>query len=59
MHEKPKAIGFLYDNSSRNPRSMFKNATNVDEVERQTGIDFFPNLRDVIENEIEADRGYF
>ncbi|MBR1400305.1 MAG: DNA/RNA non-specific endonuclease [Prevotella sp.] len=55
----PKAIGFLYDNSNRNSRSLFKNATNVDEIEKLTGIDFFPNLRDDIERDVEAVRGYF
>ena len=31
----------------------------VDEVERRTGIDFFPQLDDRTEDRIEADRGYF
>ncbi|MBR5037147.1 MAG: DNA/RNA non-specific endonuclease [Prevotella sp.] len=59
LQDGPKAIGFIYENSSHNSRSMFKNATNVDEIEQLTGIDFFPNLRDEIENRIEAIRGYF
>lgn len=59
MKDTPKAIGFVYENSSRNSRSLFKNATNVDEIERLTGIDFFPRLQDDIETKIEANRGYF
>lgn len=59
MRGTPKAIAFLYDNNNRNSRSMFKNATNVDEVERLTGIDFFPNLKDDIEKDVESVRGYF
>ena len=59
LQDGPKAIGFIYENSSHNSRSLFKNATNVDEIEQLTGIDFFPNLRDDIEKKIEANRGYF
>ena len=59
LQDGPKAIGFVYENSSHNSRSLFKNATNVDEIEQLTGIDFFPKLRDDIETRIEATRGYF
>ena len=59
LQDGPKAIGFIYENSSHNSRSLFKNATNVDEIEQLTGIDFFPKLRDDIETRIEATRGYF
>lgn len=59
LQDGPKAIGFIYENSSHNSRSLFKNATNVDDIEELTGIDFFPNLRDNIEKKIEANRGYF
>ena len=38
---------------------MFSHATTVDEVERLTGIDFFPQLDDKIEDDVEAVRGYF
>lgn len=54
----PKAIGFIYPNASAS-RKMFSYAMTVDEVERITGIDFFPQLEDKVENRIEADRGYF
>ena len=55
----PKAIGFIYDNDGHNSEKMFSHATTVDEVERLTGIDFFPRLEDKIENLVEANRGYF
>ena len=54
----PKAIGFIYPNASAS-RKMFSYAMSVDEVERITGIDFFPQLDDKVEDRIEADRGYF
>ena len=54
----PKAIGFIYPNASAS-RKMFSYAMSVDEVERITGIDFFPQLDDNVEDRIEADRGYF
>ena len=38
---------------------MFKNATTIDEVEQLTGINFFPQLDDVTEDRVEAERGYF
>ncbi len=59
MRGTPMAIGFIYQNSSKNSRKMFSNATNVDEIERITGMDFFPMIPDAVENRIEADRGYF
>ena len=52
-------IGFIYDNNSHNSHKMFSHATNVDEIERLTGIDFFPAVDDKIENVVEAERGYF
>ena len=54
----PKAIGFIYPNASASHK-MFSYAMSVDEVERRTGIDFFPQLDDRTEDRIEADRGYF
>ena len=54
----PKAIGFIYPNASAS-RKMFSYATTVDEVEQLTGIDFFPALRDDVEDKVEATRGYF
>ena len=47
-----KAIGFIYKNTSGNhPLDAYVNS--VDEVERITGMDFFPNLPDSIEEVVE------
>lgn len=48
-----RAIAFVYPNM-KCPGNMSNYATNVDEVERITGLDFFSSLPDDIENEIEA-----
>ena len=51
--ETPKAIGFIYKNAEGNrPKGDYVNT--VDEVERITGIDFFPSLPDDVENKVEA-----
>lgn len=53
MNDTPKAIGFIYKNGDENrPKGDYANS--VDEVERITGIDFFPSLPDKIEKKIEA-----
>jgi endonuclease G len=53
MTGEPKAIGFIYKNGDGNrPKGDYANS--VDEVERITGIDFFPALPDNIENKVEA-----
>lgn len=49
----PKIIGFVLSNSgSSSPVRSF--AVSVDEIERRTGIDFFPQLEDGVENQIEG-----
>ena len=49
----PKAIGFIIkNNDGKKKRDQFVNT--VDEVERITGIDFFPALPDSIEDKVEA-----
>lgn len=51
--DNPKAIGFIYKNAEGNrPKGDYVNT--VDEVERITGIDFFPSLPDNVENRVEA-----
>ena len=51
--EDPKAIGFIYKNAEGNrPKGDYVNT--VDEVERLTGIDFFPSLPDDVEAKVEA-----
>lgn len=50
----PQAIGFIYKNTSGNrPKDSYVNT--VDEVERITGIDFFPSLPDNVEKKVEAE----
>lgn len=49
----PKAIGFIYDNKGQK-MPMKDHVYSVDEVEKVTGIDFFPSLADDIERRIEA-----
>lgn len=49
----PRAIGFFYKNASgNNPLDHYVNS--VDQVERITGLDFFSQLPDDIEDEIES-----
>jgi endonuclease G len=53
LKDKPKAIGFIVrNNEGKKNRDQYINT--VDEVERITGIDFFPALQDDIEDEVEA-----
>ena len=52
---RPKAIGFIFKNTSGN-HPLDKYVNSVDEVERITGIDFFPALPDEVEREVEARR---
>lgn len=52
MGKHPKAIGFIHKNTSGN-RPLDAYVNSVDEVERITGIDFFPSLPDNIENSVE------
>lgn len=54
MTDKPKAIGFIYKNADGNrPKGDYANS--VDEVERITGLDFFPSLPDKVERKVEAE----
>lgn len=48
-----KAIAFIYPNRSVK-QDMSACVVTVDEVERRTGIDFFPTLPDDVENRVEA-----
>lgn len=53
MEGEPKAIGFIYKNVSGNrPKSSYVNT--IDEVERITGLDFFPALPDDVEEWVES-----
>ncbi len=48
-----KAVGFIYKNRSGN-RLLGAYVNSVDDVERITGIDFFPSLPDSVEDAVEA-----
>jgi len=50
----PKAIGFVYRNEGKK-QSREQAVYSVDEIERMTGIDFFPELDDRIELKVEAE----
>ena len=53
LQGKPKAIGFVVrNNEGKKKRDQFVNT--VDDVERITGMDFFPALPDSIEEVVEA-----
>jgi endonuclease G len=53
MNPQPSAIGFVVrNNDGKKKRDQFVNS--VDDVERITGIDFFPALPDSIEDKVEA-----
>ena len=49
----PKCIGFIYRNEGKK-QLKDEAVRTVDEIERLTGIDFFPALDDAVENRIEA-----
>lgn len=53
---KYSAIGFWteHTNDAQSSNTPAKCAISIDELERRTGIDFFCNLPDAIENEVEA-----
>ena len=48
-----RAIAFIYKNQPC-PGGLERYAVSIDEVERRTGIDFFPSLSDNVERTIEA-----
>lgn len=49
-----KAIGFILENSNRNHKVLSAYAVSVDSVEAFTGIDFFYNLTDDLEESAES-----
>ena len=48
-----KAIGFWFEHKSYSNNNYASYALSIDELEEKTGIDFFHNLPDNIENEVE------
>ncbi len=54
MVGKPKAFGVVVrNNEGTKKRDLYYNS--VDDVERLTGLDFFPSLPDDIEKVVEAE----
>ncbi|WP_298555465.1 DNA/RNA non-specific endonuclease [uncultured Algibacter sp.] len=54
---KTKMIAFLMPHKN-SKKPLYDFVVSVDEIERLTGIDFFPELDDVIENKLEASSSY-
>ena len=52
--ESPKAIAFVFRNQGKK-MTMLEAVRTVDEVERMTGFDLFPQMDDVTEQRIEAE----
>lgn len=52
-HTPFKALGFVYKNHGRK-QPMHETVCTIDEIERLTGIDFFPLLKDDVESKVEA-----
>nr|WP_321224922.1 DNA/RNA non-specific endonuclease [uncultured Psychroserpens sp.] len=54
---KTKMIAFLLPHKNSN-QSLYKFVVSVDEIEKLTGIDFFAELDDTVENSLEASSSY-
>lgn len=52
-----KGIGFIIENK-QSSRQLSSYAMSIDDVEKATGLDFFPAIPDPLENEIEATYNY-
>lgn len=53
MNPQPAAIGFIIrNNEGKKKKGQFVNT--IDDVERITGMDFFPSLPDSVEDKVEA-----
>jgi len=52
-----KMIAFLIPHKDSN-QPLYKFVVSVDDIEKLTGIDFFPELEDAIENKLEASSSY-
>lgn len=51
--DEPRMIGFLMKNEFSN-QNLKTFVVSVDEIERLTGIDFFPKLPDALEKKLES-----
>lgn len=52
-----RMIGFLVPHENSN-QPLYEFVVSVDEIEKMTGIDFYPNLEDEIENQLESKSDY-
>lgn len=55
--DKTRMIGFLVPHKESN-KSLYEFVVSVNEIEKLTGIDFFPELEDTLENKLEANTSY-
>lgn len=55
--DKKKMIGFLVPHKKSN-KPLYQFVVAVDEIEKMTELDFFPDLEDTIENNLEATSDY-
>jgi len=53
LGSNPAALGFIYANDGKN-QPMSQTVRSVDEIEKITGMDFFHNVKDEIEDRVEA-----
>lgn len=53
---QPRVLAFIMPQNVCGPEPIANYVTSVDEVERRTGLDFFAELDDAVENRIEAGR---
>jgi endonuclease G len=53
----PKAIAFLMEHENSN-NSLYNFAVTIDTIEHLTGIDFFPNLNDDLEEKLESSNNF-
>jgi endonuclease G len=54
---KYKVIAFLVPNA-KSDKPLYNFTVSVDDIEKITGIDFFPNIEDSIENKLEKNKDY-
>ena len=53
-----EAIGFWFENKAYNNSTYANYAVSVDQIEQWTGMDFFVNLTDTIENSAESNTSW-
>ncbi len=53
-----KSLAFIMPQTAKSKDSLIKYVTTIDEIEKQTGIDFFWQLDDKIEEKLEQQQGY-